>query len=612
MCGIVGAAASRDVPEILLAGLQRLEYRGYDSAGIAIQPREAVSIDRRRTLGKVAELLADVKREPMSGCTGIAHTRWATHGAPSEQNAHPHISNDRICLVHNGIIENFESLRDELKGTGREFTSETDSEVIVHLVDSYYEESNDLLRAVKEAVQRLDGAYAIGVMCRDEPGRIVAARLGSPLVVGVGIGEHYIASDVLALRPVTDRFIYLEEGDLVDITADALSFWNVDDESVIRTSVRIQTGTDEADKGTYRHHMQKEIHEQASVVRRTLEGRIGAERVLEAALGVEASTILDETDSITLVGCGTSYYAASVARYWIEEIAGISCNVEIASEFRYRSLVVPPKSLFVSLSQSGETADTLAALRIAVDAGFAHTITICNVPTSSLARESELVFDMNAGIEIGVASTKAFTAQLVDLLLLTILLARRKGGAPSREPELVRELRQLDKAIDEVLKLDSAISRLAQEFMDRPHALFLGRGPLFPVALEGALKLKEITYIHADGYPAGELKHGPLALVDEDMPVVAIAPGNELLEKVRSNLQEVRARGGRLFVFADAAAGFESTDGEVSVIELPTIHETLAPILYTVPLQLLAYHVAVLRGTDVDQPRNLAKSVTVE
>ncbi len=612
MCGIVGAAAGRDVPEILLAGLQRLEYRGYDSAGIAIQPHEGTSIDRRRTLGKVAELLEDVRREPMSGCTGIAHTRWATHGAPSEQNAHPHVSNDRICLVHNGIIENFESLRDELKGTGHEFTSETDSEVIVHLVDSYYEESNDLLRAVKEAVQRLDGAYAIGVMCRDEPGRIVAARLGSPLVVGVGIGEHYIASDVLALRPVTDRFIYLEEGDLVDITADALSFWNVDDESVIRTSVRIQAGTDEADKGAYRHHMQKEIHEQASVVRRTLEGRIGAERVLEAALGVEASTILDETDSITLVGCGTSYYAASVARYWIEEIAGISCNVEIASEFRYRSLVVPPKSLFVSLSQSGETADTLAALRIAVDAGFAHTITICNVPTSSLARESELVFDMNAGIEIGVASTKAFTAQLVDLLLLTILLARRKGGAPSREPELVRELRQLDKAIDEVLKLDSAISRLAQEFMDRPHALFLGRGPLFPVALEGALKLKEITYIHAEGYPAGELKHGPLALVDEDMPVVAIAPGNELLEKVRSNLQEVRARGGRLFVFADAAAGFESTDGEVSVIELPTIHETLAPILYTVPLQLLAYHVAVLRGTDVDQPRNLAKSVTVE
>ena len=611
MCGIVGAVAHRDVPGILLAGLQRLEYRGYDSAGIAVQLREVASIDRRRALGKVAVLLKDVEREPMKGHSGIAHTRWATHGAPSEQNAHPHISNDRICLVHNGIIENFESLRDELIGLGREFTSETDSEVIVHLVDSYYEESKDLLRAVKEAIQRLEGAYAIGVMCRDDPGRIVAARLGSPLVVGVGIGEHYIASDVLALRPVTDRFIYLEEGDLVDITADALSFWNVEDESVIRTSVRVQAGMDEADKGDYRHHMQKEIHEQASVVRRTLEGRIGTERVLEAALGVEASAILDETESITLVGCGTSYYAASVARYWIEEIAGISCNVEIASEFRYRSLVVPPKALFVSLSQSGETADTLAALRIAGDAGFAHTVTICNVPTSSLARESELAFLMNAGVEIGVASTKAFTAQLVDLLLLTILLARRRGLASSKEMELVKELRQLDKAIDEVLMLDSEIALLAQDFMDRPHALFLGRGPLFPVALEGALKLKEITYIHAEGYPAGELKHGPLALVDEDMPVVAIAPGNELLEKVRSNLQEVRARGGRLYVFADAAAGFESTN-DVSVVELPTIHQTLAPILYTVPLQLLAYHVAVLRGTDVDQPRNLAKSVTVE
>ncbi len=611
MCGIVGAVAHRDVPGILLAGLQRLEYRGYDSAGIAVQIREPASIDRRRTLGKVAGLLEDVKREPMSGHSGIAHTRWATHGAPSEQNAHPHISSDRICLVHNGIIENFEPLRDELKGSGREFTSETDSEVIVHLVDSYYEESKDLLRAVKEAIQRLEGAYAIGVMCRDDPGRIVAARLGSPLVVGVGIGEHYIASDVLALRPVTDRFIYLEEGDLVDITADALSFWNVEDESVIRTSVRVQVGTDEADKGKYRHYMHKEIHEQASVVRRTLEGRIGAERVLEAALGVEASAILDETESITLVGCGTSYYAASVARYWIEEIAGISCNVEIASEFRYRSIVVPPKALFVSLSQSGETADTLAAHRIAGEAGFAHTVAICNVPTSSLARESELAFLMNAGVEIGVASTKAFTAQLVDLLLLTILIGRRHKLNRSAEIELVRWLSVLDRAVEEALSLEAQIASVAEEIMDRPNALFLGRGTLYPVALEGALKLKEVAYIHAEGYPAGELKHGPLALVDEDMPVIAIAPGNDLLEKVRSNLQEVRARGGRLYVFTDAAAGFGSSD-DVSVIELPSIHQVLAPISYAIPLQLLAYHVAVLRGTDVDQPRNLAKSVTVE
>lgn len=611
MCGIVGAAAHRDVPEILLAGLQRLEYRGYDSAGIAVQENGATPIDCRRILGKVAELREDVKRAPMRGHSGIAHTRWATHGEPSEQNAHPHISNDRVCLVHNGIIENFEALRDELMATGRTFASETDSEVIVHLVDYYYEASGDLLRAVKDAIQRLEGAYAIGVMCLDEPGRIIAARLGSPLVVGVGIGEHYIASDVLALRPVTDRFIYLEEGDLVDITADALSIWNVDDESVIRTSVRIQTETDETDKGAYRHHMHKEIHEQAHVVRRTLEGRIGAEGVLEAALGVAASSTLDETESITLVGCGTSYYAASVARYWMEEIAGISCNVEIASEFRYRSLVVPPNALFVSLSQSGETADTLAALRIARDAGFAHTMTICNVPTSSLARESELAFLMNAGTEIGVASTKAFTAQLVDLMLLTILLGRRHKLNRSTELELVRWLTVLDRAIEEVLSLEAQISNMAEEIMERPNALFLGRGTLYPIALEGALKLKEVAYIHAEGYPAGELKHGPLALVDEDMPVVAIAPGNELLEKVRSNLQEVRARGGRLYVFSDAAAGFNSSD-DVSVIELPSIHEALAPITYAIPLQLLAYHVAVLRGTDVDQPRNLAKSVTVE
>lgn len=611
MCGIVGATAHRDVHEILLAGLQRLEYRGYDSAGIAVQVNGATPIDRRRTLGKVAELREDVKRAPMSGHSGIAHTRWATHGAPSKENAHPHISNDRICLVHNGIIENFEVLRDELKAAGCTFTSETDSEVIVHLVDSYYEASGDLLRAVKDAIQRLEGAYAIGVMCRDEPGRIIAARLGSPLVVGIGIGEHFIASDVLALRPVTDRFIYLEGGDLVDITADALSFWNVDDESVIRTSVRVQTGTDETDKGAYRHHMLKEIHEQPHVVRRTLEGRIGAERVLEAALGVEASSILDETESITLVGCGTSYYAASVARYWMEEIAGIPCNVEIASEFRYRSLVVPPKALFVSLSQSGETADTLAALRIAEDAGFGHTMTICNVPTSSLARESEFAFFMNAGTEIGVASTKAFTAQLVDLMLLTILLGRRHKLNRSTELELVRSLTELDRVIEEVLSLEAQISSMAEEIMERPNALFLGRGTLYPIALEGALKLKEVAYIHAEGYPAGELKHGPLALVDEDMPVVAIAPGNELLEKVRSNLQEVRARGGRLYVFSDAAAGFNSSD-DVSVIELPSIHEALAPITYAIPLQLLAYHVAVLRGTDVDQPRNLAKSVTVE
>lgn len=611
MCGIVGAATRRDVPAILLAGLQRLEYRGYDSAGIAVQTTNGDGIERRRAPGKVQELADDLARSPIRGITGIAHTRWATHGQPSEANAHPHLSNDRICLVHNGIIENFEALRDELICKGYEFASETDSEVIVHLIDQCYDETSDLLKAVKAALERLEGAYAVGVISRDEPGRIVAARVGSPLVVGIGIGEHFIASDVLALRPVTDRFVFLEEGDLVDLTADSLSVWNVDDESVVRTTVRVEMGRDDSDKGNYRHHMQKEIHEQPKVVRSTLEGRLAPTRVMERSLGVNASAILDDTRGVTLVGCGTSFYAASVARYWIEDIVGIPCGVEIASEFRYRRFVVPEGNLFVSLSQSGETADTLAALRIAQQTGFAHTATICNVPTSSLVRESELALLMEAGTEVGVASTKAFTAQLVDLMLLTILLGRRHGLSAAKEAELVEVLHGLDNVIDEVLALDDNIRELAEQFMDSPHALFLGRGPMYPVALEGALKLKEISYIHAEGYPAGELKHGPLALVDDEMPVVAVAPSNDLLEKVHSNLQEVRARGGRLYVFADSDAGFEQGDG-VTVIEVPKVHDLFAPIVYTIPLQLLAYHTAVLKGTDVDQPRNLAKSVTVE
>lgn len=610
MCGIVGAVAYRNVPGILLEGLQRLEYRGYDSAGLAVVTDDPC-IDRRRTEGKVAMLADSLRDRPVRGTTGIAHTRWATHGVPSEANAHPHLSNGRIALVHNGIIEGFEPLRDEMIAAGYRFESETDAEVIVHLIDYYYERERDLLAAVRAAVQRLEGAYAIGVICRDEPGRMVGARLGSPLVIGVGIEENFIASDVLALRPVTDRFIFLEEGDLVDIRSDSIGVWSAANETVVRATVRVQHVFDEVDKGNYRHHMQREIHEQPRVVRDTLEGRLGRTRVLEPAFGVRASTVLDDTEAVTLVACGTAYYAACIARHWIEQYVGIPAQAEIASEWRYRSVSALPGSLFLSLSQSGETADTLAALRIAKQAGFAHTATVCNVPMSSLVRESDMAIMLEAGAEIGVASTKAFTAMLADLLMWTILLGRRRGMAQEKEAELVGALHGLSDAVDEVLALDDRLRLLAEEFVERRHALFLGRGPHFPVALEGALKLKEISYIHAEGYPAGELKHGPLALVTDEMPVVAVAPNNDLFEKTRSNLQEVRARGGRLYVFADSETGFEEAPG-VHVIEVPKVHEAVAPIVYTVPLQLLAYHVAVLKGTDVDQPRNLAKSVTVE
>ena len=610
MCGIVGAVANRNVARILLEGLQRLEYRGYDSAGLAVVT-DGPFVDRRRTLGKVAALAESVRHGPIQGTTGIAHTRWATHGAPSEANAHPHLSNGRIALVHNGIIEGFEPLRDEMIEAGYRFESETDAEVIVHLIDYYYGQEADLLAAVRATVKRLEGAYAIGVICRDEPGRMIGARLGSPLVIGVGIEENYIASDVLALRPVTDRFIFLEEGDLVDLRSDGIDVWSADDETVVRSTVRVEHVVEDVDKGNYRHHMQREMFEQPRVVRDTLEGRLSRSRVLEPAFGVRASAILDDTEAVTIAACGTAYYAACIGRYWIEQYVGIPCQADIASEWRYRPVTVPPGSLFLTLSQSGETADTLAALRMAKDIGFAHTMTICNVPMSSLVRESEMAIMLEAGAEIGVASTKAFTAMLADLLMLTILLGRRRGLTAAKEAELVEALHGLDEVIDRVLLLDERIRLLAEDFADRRHALFLGRGAHFPVALEGALKLKEISYIHAEGYPAGELKHGPLALVTEEMPIVAVAPNNDLLEKTRSNLREVRARGGRLYVFADAAAGFEESPG-VTVIEVPTVHEAVAPIVYAVPLQLLAYHVAVLKGTDVDQPRNLAKSVTVE
>ena len=611
MCGIVGAVASRNVPAILLAGLQRLEYRGYDSAGIAVLDGINPKIQRRRTVGGVKELVQSLNGAPIHGITGIAHTRWATHGAPAVENAHPHMSRGRVCLVHNGIIENYEELRDELLGAGFELESDTDSELVAHLINRCLDETGDLLDAVANAVKRLDGAYALGVMCRDEPGRLVAARAGSPLVVGIGIGENFIASDTLALRPVTDQFIYLEQGDLVDLTASNFTVWNADNRAVVRTSVRVEHSADATDKGNYHHYMEKEIHEQPRAIRDTLETRLGRSRVLEAAFGIGTKQVLDDTRAVTIASCGTSYYAGCVARYWIEELARIPCNVEIASEFRYRKFVTPPGSLFVSITQSGETADTLAAHRIAQAAGFDHTLTVCNVPNSSQVREAELAFMTEAGPEICVASTKAFTTQLSVLMMLAILLGRRAGLDADREAELVDALRGLPEVIDEALELDARIRRLAVEFMHRHHALFLGRGAHYPVALEGALKLKEISYIHAEGYPAGELKHGPLALVDEDMPVIAVAPGGELVRKVRSNLQEVRARGGRLYVFADTDAGIEPDDG-VTVIEVPKTHELLRPVVYTVPLQLLAYHTAVLKGTDVDQPRNLAKSVTVE
>ena len=611
MCGIVGASTQREVLAILMEGLRRLEYRGYDSAGVAVQVNEGCDIDRVRRVGKVNDLQDALSARPVSGRTGIAHTRWATHGEPSEANAHPHMSNGSICVVHNGIIENYESLREELVALGYEFDSDTDSETIAHLLHYHYQEAGDLRDAMVSTRRRLEGAYAIAAIAKDAPNEIVAVRGGCPLVVGLGLGEHFVASDVVALRPVTDRFIFLQEGDIVRISSDSLTILDENDKPVEREPEIVRVHADEMEKGTYRHFMAKEIHEQPRVVRNTLEGRIGSDRILEDAFGIRVRSMLDDTTSVTIVGCGTSYYAACVAKYWIEDVAQIPCNAEIASEFRYRNLVVPPNSLFVSLSQSGETADTIAALREAKERGFKYTVVISNVLNSTLTRESDLPIMMNAGVEVSVASTKAFTAMLTDLLLLAVLLGRRNGLSEEREAEIVRELHALDRVIYRTLGLDHQLRGLSEEFMHKHHALFLGRGSQYPIACEGALKLKEISYIHAEGYPTGELKHGPLALVDADMPVVAVAPSNELLEKVQSNVEEVRARGGMLYVFADAEAGFRASDN-MKVIEVPRVDPLLAPIVYVVPLQLLAYHVAVQKGTDVDQPRNLAKSVTVE
>ena len=609
MCGIVGAVAERNVTPILIEGLQRLEYRGYDSAGVALVQADG-EVQRRREVGKVVNLSNNVDAEPLTGSLGIAHTRWATHGSVQQTNTHPHMSGDDLALVHNGIIENYITLREELQSQGYVFTSDTDSEVIVHLIHNCLGDGG-LLHAVRRAVKRLDGAYAIAVCWADEPDRIVAARSGCPLVVGKGIGENFLASDVLALKAVTDRFIFLEEGDLVDLRRDRIDIWSIDNEAVLRADVRIEMAKDDFDKGNFRHYMQKEIFAQPQVLKETMEGRIGKQTVLEEAFGVGAKDIFDRTQAITIVACGTSYYAASVARYWIEDLVGVPCQVEIASEFRYRKCAVFPNTLFVTITQSGETADTLAALRIAKEIGYFATLTICNVPTSSTVRESDLAVMLQVGTEVGVASTKAFTAQLINLLLLTLLLGRRHGSGDDQEAKIVAGLRALPDAIDSVLALDGAIAELSKQFIEKHHALFLGRGSLYPVALEGALKLKEISYIHAEGYAAGELKHGPLALVDDDMPVIAVAPNDDLLEKLRSNLQEVKARGGELFVFADSDSAFNTEPG-VTVLHVPKIDPILAPIAYVVPLQLLAYHVAVHKGTDVDQPRNLAKSVTVE
>jgi glutamine---fructose-6-phosphate transaminase (isomerizing) len=611
MCGIVGAVAERDIVPVLMEGLRRLEYRGYDSAGLAVL-NGSTHLTRLRTVGKVRMLDDALEQNPTVGKIGIAHTRWATHGAPSERNAHPHISRDGIAIVHNGIIENHEQLRAELERSGYRFSSETDTEVIAHRVHFHEQKAKDLFEAVRATVAELEGAYALLVMSEHDPERLIVARQGCPVVVGLGTGENLVASDVAALLPVTRRFIFLEEGDIAEVRREVVRVVDRAGNTVSRAEHESELSADAAEKGPYRHYMLKEIHEQPRAVGDTLQERVANGRLLEAAFGPAASRVLRRTRNVHIVACGTSFHAAAVARYFIEQVCKIPCSVDIASEYRYRNPLVAPDSLFVTISQSGETADTLAALRLARQSGYLSTLAICNVPESSLVRESELVLLTRAGPEIGVASTKAFTTQLAALGMLTVALARNQAADAERERALVTQLIELPSLIEKTLQLDPVIARLAERFADKRHALFLGRGALYPIAMEGALKLKEISYIHAEAYPAGELKHGPLALVDADMPVVAVAPNNELLEKLKSNLMEVRARGGELIVFADPESGFAASEG-VTVIEMPRhVTYTQSPVVYTIPLQLLAYHAAILRGTDVDQPRNLAKSVTVE
>jgi glucosamine--fructose-6-phosphate aminotransferase (isomerizing) len=609
MCGIVGGIAQRNVVPILLEGLKRLEYRGYDSAGLAIISNQ--QIYRKRELGKVKGLELLLDADPISGHIGIAHTRWATHGKPSTANAHPHVSRDKIVVVHNGIIENHEQLRKAHLGLGYEFTSDTDTEVIVHEIHHALQSTGNLLAAVKQAIQKFEGAYALGIMCADEPETLIACRKGSPLVIGVGFGEYFIASDVAALLPVTQRFIFLEEGDIAKISIDKLLIYDAQDQQVERPIKQSQLTADSVDKGEYRHYMLKEIYEQPLAIAQTLEGRFINNRLQENAFGHNASEVFDNIKAIQILACGTSYHAGMVARYWFEKLAHIPCNIEVASEFRYRHPVLAPDTLVVTISQSGETADTLAALLEAKKLGAKYSLAICNVPESSLVRESDLVLMTRAGPEIGVASTKAFTTQLATLMLLVIAIGRRFQMTELTEQKITEELFSLPGKIEQVLKLDDEIRVLAELFAEKQHALFLGRGTHYPIAMEGALKLKEISYIHAEAYPAGELKHGPLALIDADMPVVTVAPNNSLLEKLKSNIQEVSARGGQLIVFMDETL-VTGRDENVQIVKVSQVGNEISPIVYTIPLQLLAYHVAVLKGTDVDQPRNLAKSVTVE
>mgnify|MGYP003965884155 FL=1 len=609
MCGIVGAVTQRDTVPILLEGLSRLEYRGYDSAGLAVIADN--EIHRNRQIGKVSQLKSALRDHPVRGQVGIAHTRWATHGKPSIENAHPHICQNRVAIVHNGIIENHEPLRKKQQQLGYHLNSETDSEVIVNEIVEQMADSTDLLVAVKKTLKQLTGAYALGVIARDNPEQLIACRKGSPLVIGIGIGEYFIASDIAALLPVTQRFIFLEDGDIAELSCEKLTIYNAQDEPVDRPIQESKLNADIVGKGSFRHFMLKEIYEQPQAIEQALAGRIIEGRLNECSFGHNASEIFNQIKSVQILACGTSYHAGLVARYWFEKLARVPCSVEVASEFRYRYPIIDKDTLIVTLSQSGETADTLAALQEAKRLGATYSLAICNVPESSLVRESDLVMLTNAGPEIGVASTKAFTTQLAVLYLLVIAIGRRFDLDENLELKILSELMDLPKYITSVLQLDDEIKQLAERFSDKNNALFLGRGSQFPIAMEGALKLKEISYIHAEAYPAGELKHGPLALIDNTMPVITVAPNNSLLEKLRSNIQEVSARGGQLIVFMDE--GLSATnDQNMTIIKVTSVVNELAPLVYSIPLQLLAYHVAVLKGTDVDQPRNLAKSVTVE
>ena len=610
MCGIVGAVAQRDVAEILVEGLRRLEYRGYDSAGVAVVDADS-NYTRLRRLGKVKELANAVEESHVVGGTGIAHTRWATHGEPSEINAHPHVSGD-ITIVHNGIIENHETLRSLLQERGYVFESQTDTEVIAHLVEWELRTSDSLIEAVQKTAKQLEGAYGTVVMDRRDPERLVVARSGSPIVIGRGVGENFLASDQLALLNVTRRFMYLEEGDVAEITRRDVVVFDARGERVEREITESNAEHDAGDKGQYRHFMQKEVFEQPKALINTMEGRITNDSVVTESIGVNAVEILNKVEHVQIIACGTSYNAGMTARYWFESLAGVSCDVEIASEFRYRKFVTRPNSLLITLSQSGETADTLAALRLAKERGYMGAMTVCNVAGSSLVRESDFAFMTRAGTEIGVASTKAFTTQLAALLMLVTALGKQQNRiSKEKEKEIVEALHALPAQIEQALSFDKEIEALAPDFADKQHTLFLGRGEFYPIAVEASLKLKEISYIHAEAYAAGELKHGPLALIDAEMPVVVVAPTNDLLEKLKSNVEEVRARGGLLYVFADEQAGFEA-DESMKIITMPHVSDITAPIYYTIPMQLLSYHVALIKGTDVDQPRNLAKAVTVE